>query len=144
MESFSAQAAEYRVQLCNEVPAEIPALFVDRGKINRVLTNLVDNALKFSPSGSRIVATARVYEGEKVLIQVLDHGPGIPEEYRERIFERFSQIPGIHARRRGTGLGLTFCRLAVEAHGGRIWVESGPSGGSAFNLTLPCNELNDK
>jgi NtrC-family two-component system sensor histidine kinase KinB len=66
---------------------------------------------------------------------VLDMGPGIPLKYRETIFERFAQLGG---RRRGTGLGLAFCRLAVQAHGGRIWVEDNPRGqGSAFSFTLP-------
>jgi signal transduction histidine kinase len=110
---------------------------VDLGKITRVFSNLVDNALKFSPSGSKVIIRAGVHGKEDVLVQVIDQGPGVPDEYREQIFERFTQIPGVQGRRRGTGLGLTFCRLAVEAHGGQIWVESNPEGGSIFNLVLP-------
>jgi signal transduction histidine kinase len=72
-----------------------------------------------------------------ITVQVLDTGPGIPEDFREKIFDRFSQVPGQSGRRRGSGLGLTFCKLAVEAHGGRIWVEPRPGGGSIFTLTLP-------
>jgi signal transduction histidine kinase len=135
--SFELQSKEYGVVLCNDVPADLPDLYVDQGKITRVISNLVDNALKFSPTGSQINVAGSMVEKGEVLVKVVDNGPGIPEEYREKIYERFGQIPGVQARRRGTGLGLTFCRLAVEAHGGRIWVESNPTGGSIFILTLP-------
>jgi signal transduction histidine kinase len=137
--SFELQSKEYGVALCNNVPADLPDLYIDQGKISRVLSNLVDNALKFSPSGSQVNIDGSVAGKGEVLIKVVDNGPGITEEYREKIFERFGQIPGVQARRRGTGLGLTFCRLAIEAHGGHIWVESNPAGGSIFNLTLPSN-----
>lgn len=138
-QSFELQSKEYGVVLSNNVPADLPDLYIDQGKISRVLSNLVDNALKFSPSGSQVSVDGSVVGKGEVLIKVVDHGPGISEEYREKIFERFGQIPGVQARRRGTGLGLTFCRLAIEAHGGHIWVESNPAGGSIFNLTLPSN-----
>jgi NtrC-family two-component system sensor histidine kinase KinB len=70
-------------------------------------------------------------------VRIRDTGPGIPEEYRQKIFERFTQVPGRAGRRRGSGLGLTFCRLVMEAHGGSIWAEAGTNGGSVFVLTLP-------
>jgi signal transduction histidine kinase len=76
-----------------------------------------------------------------IRVEVRDTGPGIPDEYKERLFDRFTQVDGQHGRRRGTGLGLTFCRLAVEAHGGRIWVENNPQGGAIFAFTLPVIEL---
>jgi signal transduction histidine kinase len=66
----------------------------------------------------------------------MDQGPGIPETYRERLFERFVQIGGQAGARRGVGLGLTFCRLVVEAHGGHIWIDDNPEGGSIFAFTL--------
>ena len=69
--------------------------------------------------------------------QVADTGPGIPEQYHDKVFERFVQVPGLPSRKRGSGLGLTYCRLAVEAHGGEIWVEDQPGGGSNFLFTLP-------
>ena len=78
-----------------------------------------------------------------ISIAVADSGPGIPEEYREKIFERFAQIPGRRSRRRGSGLGLAFCQLAVEAHGGRIWVDSPPENGSIFSFMLPIKTLDD-
>lgn len=134
---FTTTANEFGVILRNDVPLELPTVRADQGKITRVLTNLMDNALKFTPAGGQILVTAEVLTGDEIKIQVLDSGPGVPEEYRDKIFERFTQVPGLPGRRRGSGLGLTFCRLAVEAHGGRIWVEPRDSGGSVFAFTLP-------
>jgi signal transduction histidine kinase len=79
-------------------------------------------------------------EDGMVAVQVSDTGPGIPAEYREKIFERFSQIPGLAGRRRGSGLGLTFCRLALDAQGGKIWAAARPGGGSVFTFTLPVEQ----
>jgi signal transduction histidine kinase len=105
----------------------------------RVAGNLIDNAMKFSPSGGQVVISACVNECGMAQVQISDNGPGIPEEYREKVFERFTQVPGQRSRRRGSGLGLTFCRMAIEAHGGRIWVENqqAPLTGSIFIFTLP-------
>jgi signal transduction histidine kinase len=83
---------------------------------------------------------AGLHGKELVAVRVTDTGPGIPEGYREKVFERFTQVPGLRGRRRGSGLGLTYCRLAVEAHGGKIWFEPGPGGGSRFVFTLPVAE----
>jgi len=101
-----------------------------------VLTNLLDNALKFTPSGGQVILSAIRQEDNLITLRVSDTGPGIPDEYREKIFERFTQVPGLVGRRRGSGLGLTFCRLAMEAQGGKIWVEPRPGGGSVFAITL--------
>ena len=77
-----------------------------------------------------------------ISVSVTDTGPGIPEEYREKIFEKFSQVEEQEDRQgRGSGLGLTFCKLAVEAHGGRIWVEGEVDQGSTFTFTLPVAEI---
>jgi signal transduction histidine kinase len=72
-----------------------------------------------------------------IRVAVVDSGPGIPDDFKDRIFDRFTQIPGQKGRRRSAGLGLAFCRIAVEAHGGQIWVEDNPEGGSVFAFTLP-------
>jgi signal transduction histidine kinase len=114
----------------------VPPVTLDREKIARVLSNLIDNALKFTPTGGQIKMRL-MQDEQQVDIQILDTGPGIPMEYRERIFDRYGQIPGISGRRRGTGLGLAFCKLAVDAHHGRIWVEDNPAGGSIFRIQLP-------
>lgn len=131
------QANEAEVILRYDIPEGFPALRADQGKIARVLTNLLDNALKFTPSGGQVCVSAEIYPRDMAAIRVSDSGPGIPDEFREKIFDRFTQVPGQRGRRRGSGLGLTFCRLAVEAHGGRIWVEPRPGGGSIFSFTLP-------
>ncbi|MFL7794589.1 MAG: ATP-binding protein [Anaerolineae bacterium] len=116
---------------------ELPAVSADRDVLQRVLTNLLDNALKFTPAGGRVWVEAHP-EAKAVRVDVVDTGPGIPAGERERIFEKFTQVRGQTGSRRGSGLGLTFCRMAVEAHGGRIWIEDGPGGkGSRFVFTVP-------
>jgi signal transduction histidine kinase/transcriptional regulator with GAF, ATPase, and Fis domain len=134
---FRSQANDFGVFVTNEIPPRLPLVCADASKLSRVLTNLLDNALKFTPSGGRIVFTACLLTPEMLQVSLSDSGPGIPPEFREKIFERFSQVPGLRGRRRGSGLGLTFCKLAVDAHGGRIWVEPRPEGGSIFSFTLP-------
>ncbi|MFA5284924.1 MAG: ATP-binding protein [Smithellaceae bacterium] len=118
-----------------------PGLMVraDRDVLWRVMTNLLDNALKFAPPASTIEITAQAMDNRTVRIRVMDAGPGVPPEERERIFEKFTRIRDAeHRNYGGTGLGLTFCRMAVEAHGGSIHVGAGPSGGgSCFSIQLP-------
>jgi two-component system, NtrC family, sensor histidine kinase KinB len=134
---FNIQASDYGITLHNNLPENLTAVFIDSGKIQRVFHNLIDNALKFTPERGRVCLEASEVDNQAILIRVVDNGPGIPEEYREKIFERFSQVPGKTARRRGSGLGLAYCRLAVEAHGGKIWVEPNHPHGSIFCFTLP-------
>jgi signal transduction histidine kinase len=113
---------------------------IDRYKIDRVVTNLLDNALKYTPESGLVRITAYSQENF-VCVNVTDNGPGIPPDQRERIFERFAQVEGERRSRRGFGLGLAYCRLAVERHGGRIWVEEGEDGaGSQFIFTLPVSK----
>lgn len=115
--------------------ARVTAKF-DREKIQRVLANLIDNALKFTPVGG-IIELGFSQANQEVTFWVSDTGPGIPPEFREKIFERYIQIPGKTGRRRGTGLGLAFAKLAVEAHGGKLWVDHNDNGGSVFKFSLP-------
>jgi signal transduction histidine kinase len=118
-------------------PPNLPDVLADPDQIRRVLTNLVDNAIKYSPKGGPLIVTA-VPKSDVVEVSVLDAGPGVPPNARERIFDRFAQMEAGGIRPRGFGLGLSYCKLAVEAHDGRIWVESGPNGvGSRFAFTLP-------
>jgi signal transduction histidine kinase len=107
----------------------------DVGLIRRVLQNLLSNALKYTPAGGDVRIVVTPSHGE-VRVAVTDTGPGIAPEYHQRIFEKFGQVED-RKNRLGTGLGLTFCKLAVEAHGGRIGVESEVGKGSTFWLTLP-------
>ena len=118
---------------------DLPDVLIDVEKIDRVLANLLDNAIKYSPDDEVITLAAEVDDDQQhLVVSVTDRGQGIPPEERERVFERFAQVAGLKPVRRGFGLGLTFCRLAVEAHGGHIWIEAGPDGrGSRFMFTLP-------
>jgi signal transduction histidine kinase len=126
-----------RVTLEAHLPPELPGVSADRDVLLRVLINLVDNALKFTHAEGRVWVEVHP-EAEAVQVDVVDTGPGIPVGERERIFEKFTQVRTQVQTRRGSGLGLAFCRMAVEAHGGRIWVEDGPGGkGSRFAFTIP-------
>lgn len=140
---FLPQSKEYGLILRNDIPPGLPYLYADPAKITRVIANLIDNALKFAPSGSQIVISGRVEDKNCLVVSISDQGPGIPAEYRQKVFERFSQVPGVRGRRRGTGLGLTFCKLAIEAHGGSIWVEPNTPQGSRFNFSLPLPEAGE-
>lgn len=124
------------VALQTSADDDLPVVQGDADHLRRVLINLADNALKFSEEDGVVRLAARP-DGDFVRFAVSDDGPGIPADYRERIFERYVQIPGRPARRRGTGLGLTYCKLVVEMHGGKIWVDDAPEGGSTFIFTLP-------
>ncbi|MCS6871612.1 MAG: GAF domain-containing protein, partial [Anaerolineae bacterium] len=133
----AAQAAE--IQLLNRISPNLPNVHADRELIRRVLYNLLDNAVRHTPNGGQIRLNASLNVAERMLtVGVTDTGKGVPPEMRTHIFEKFVQISKSAVRgHRGSGLGLTFCRLAIEAHGGKIWVESGAEGGAAFFFTLP-------
>ena len=123
-----------------EVEPGLPCLWVDAYVIDRVMHNLADNALKYTPNGGRVCLWARREpEGgdARLLMGVTDSGPGIPAGVRSRIFEKFQQFDPVGGRHKGAGLGLFFCKLAVEAQGGEIWVESQVGQGSTFMVRLP-------
>lgn len=134
---FPSLASEYRVSIEADISIDLPLVCMDKNKIHRVLNNLIDNALKHTPENGQVSISAGKMDDDTLEIRVSDTGPGIPTEYQQKIFERFIQVPGLPSRKRGSGLGLTYCRLAVEAHGGKIWVEDRPGGGSVFIFTLP-------
>jgi signal transduction histidine kinase len=127
------------IALEEEFPAGLPEAWVDRGLIDRVVANLLSNAIKHTPEGGTITVGARRNAAENTLeLYVRDTGEGIAEAYHLVIFEKFCQADakkfGLKTDR---GLGLTFCKMAVEAHGGRIWVTSTPGQGSTFTVSLP-------
>lgn len=127
-------------QLRREIGDDVPVVWLDRGLMERVLTNLVMNAIKYTPPNGEIVVSAVVaHAGHAVELRVRDTGAGIPPEALDHIFERFYQARA-DDRRKGTGLGLYFCRLAVEAHGGSIAVQSAVGQGSIFTVLLPLTE----
>lgn len=129
-------ADEMEVELQTIQEANLPVLEIDAEKIERVLYNLLDNAIKFTPGGGVVTVYLSQIQ-HAVMVRVKDSGPGIPDIYKSRLFNRFHQIEGAMARRRGTGLGLTYCKLTIEAHRGQIWIEDNPSGGAIFTFTLP-------
>ncbi len=116
------------------MPAAPVKVSVDQNLIERVMNNLLANALKFTPEEGEIVVTLSL-ANEDVVIFVDDNGPGVPDSEREHIFEKFGQIE--RAERRGSGLGLTFCKMAVEAHGGTVTILDSPLGGARFVVRLP-------
>jgi two-component system sensor histidine kinase KdpD len=131
---LAARASPRRLS-CTLPEAELPAA-VDARRIEQVLRNLLDNALKYTPPGTPISVRASA-EGDTLRIAVSDEGPGIPPAEREHIFERFYRVVDPEAPPvAGLGLGLAICRGIVEAHGGRLWVEEEPGGGSTFVFTL--------
>jgi len=118
------------------VPEGLPEVSCDADMIQRVLINLIGNAVKHTPAGTTIVVGARQVNEKEVLFWVQDNGPGIPREKQEHIFDKYARATtGVH----GLGLGLAFCRMAVEAHGGKIGVESDDGKGAKFYFTLPIN-----
>lgn len=128
----TAEAKGHTLTIEKEV--EIPNLDIDVDMIRRVIINLVENAVKYTPSGGKI---SIVFEdlGDKVQVGVNDTGSGIDPKDQPRIFDKFARVER-KGRSKGLGLGLAFCRLAIEAHGGEIWVESEPDQGSTFFFTL--------
>lgn len=131
-----------KIEVILDIPADLPIAYADEAKISRTIANLMDNAIKFMPNGGKLyisVVSQTAVTVPHLLISITDTGPGIPEKARAHIFDRFSQVDSEN-RRSGFGLGLAFCRLAVEAHAGRIWAEDGFDGvGTRFNFTLPIN-----
>lgn len=130
-------AQELEVEIKVDIEGHLPLLDVDADKTERIILNLLDNALKYSPAERQVLVRARRYDENSVRLEIIDQGQGIPDEYKQRIFDRYVQVAGRPVVRRGVGLGLAFCRLATEAQGGRIWIEDNPEGGSSFCVTLP-------
>lgn len=120
-----------------DFPPRFPAVYADPEKLADILTNLVDNAIKFSPDGGTIRVKGEV-SGDEVLVTVADDGIGISPRDRELVFDRFYRADNpLTKATRGIGLGLHICKVTVEAHGGRMWVKSIPGRGSQFTFTLP-------
>lgn len=120
-----------------DLPEELPRVWADPRRIRQVLNNLLENAVKYSPAGGEISVRCEV-DSENVIVSISDHGVGIPQAMRERVFEPFFQVDGSSTRQiGGSGLGLAIVKGIVEAHHGAIWVEPGATEGSVFRFTLP-------
>lgn len=135
VEAVTHTSQNKRQKIHHKFPEEKLLLFVDADMIRRVLVNLLENAVKFTPNAGEIEVGAMV-AGSEVQLWVRDTGPGIPSSEHTRIFEKFARLT-VKEAPKGLGLGLTYCRLAVEGHGGKIWVESETGEGSRFIFTLP-------
>ena len=137
LDAFSPQIAHKQLQVTCSYPEALPPAYADAELLTRVLQNLLDNSIKFSPRGGQIeISAAPAPPGGKathLLVRITDHGPGIPPGQQLRIFEKYvtAENPA-----RGSGLGLPFCKLVLTAHGERIWVESAPGQGAGFVFTL--------
>ena len=133
---FQARADTRRVQLLNETP-EL-RVRADPDRLEQVLANLVDNAIKYGRAEGCVRVSARAVPGELVEVDVADDGPGIPTESLERVFERFYRVDKARSREQGgTGLGLSIVKHIVQSHGGRTWAQSQPGQGATFCFTLP-------
>jgi NtrC-family two-component system sensor histidine kinase KinB len=135
LDAFRVRAEEKEIQLGREVAADAPPVYADPDQIGRVLANLVSNALHFTDAGGKIVIAADAV-GDFVQFSVADNGRGISLEDQARLFDRFVRLER-GREEGGTGLGLAISREIVRAHGGEIWVDSGPGPGSVFSFTLP-------
>ena len=133
-EIFRAQAAVASVLIDSEVDESLPPVYADRHRVMQVLSNLIGNSMKFTPPGGRIEVRATLGKDE-VIFSICDTGPGIAKEHLRDIFSPYWQAK--RAERLGAGLGLPIAKGIVEAHGGRIWVESEPDQGTDFYFTLP-------
>jgi NtrC-family two-component system sensor histidine kinase KinB len=135
VQSFKIQAEQKGVAFSFSFPEGLPKVKADANKVSWVLTNLVANALHFTPRGGNIQLSAERF-GPFIQISVQDDGPGIPYEYQSKIFDKFVQVKSDQVLG-GSGLGLAICKEIVRAHGGTIWVDSAPGAGSTFHFTLP-------
>ncbi len=128
-------AADKEIDLKSNIPSSLPPAWADERLIERVLQNLIGNAIKFTPPGGEVCVTITQEEAEqpRLLVTVCDNGPGIPPELEERLFQKF--VTGEH-KGRGSGLGLAFCKMVIEAHGERIWIKDTSENGTTFAFTL--------
>lgn len=141
LETVRPKAEQKRLMISTSPAADLPPVRGDRRRIREVLQNLLDNAVQYTPEGGRIDLEARLEDGSsasRIVVSVADTGIGIPEAEQARIFERFYRADSARTREEGgTGLGLAIAKHLVEAHGGRIWVESEIGRGSRFHFSLP-------
>jgi signal transduction histidine kinase len=140
LQSLQATAAEKDIKLLRDDVSWAPPVYADPDRVRQIMTNLVENALKFTPAGGTIVLRASVPNpgSSFVCISVADTGIGISEEGAQRIFDRlYQELNSIETSRKGLGIGLYLCKELVARHGGQIWVESKLGVGSTFTFTLP-------
>jgi signal transduction histidine kinase len=136
---FRPEAQEKNVKLELRIPEDLPRLWADPDKLSEILMNLISNAFKFTPSGGQVTVSG-TKDGDFVHVSVKDTGVGIPKESLNSVFNKFEQVKpteGLVRKTKGTGLGLTIVKGFVEAHGGRVWIESETDKGTTVHFTLP-------
>jgi signal transduction histidine kinase len=137
---FEPLAQQMELKLIIDIPNSLPKIFVDGNKIKHIITNLISNAMKFTPKGGTIAVMAETKNDQFVLARVKDSGIGIPKDKLTKVFNKFEQVKeaqNTEKKIKGTGLGLTIAKNIVELHGGTIWIESEEGKGSSFIFTLP-------
>jgi signal transduction histidine kinase len=115
---------------------DLPKVLMDKDRLSQVLINLLTNATRYSPEGTTITIRVRPYSESEVHVSVTDQGIGIPAQDRDRVFEKFSMLPKPSWTKKGTGLGLFITKGIIEAHGGKLWIDSEVGKGTTFNFTL--------
>ncbi len=123
-----------------DMPSDLPVVQISYAQIDHVLTNLLENAAQYTPSGTVVTVRARA-SVSAITVEVLDQGPGIADAMRDRIFEKFVRAAGPERHAEGSGLGLAICKGLIEAHGGQIWVTNRVEGGACFAFTLPLTPI---
>jgi two-component system NtrC family sensor kinase len=137
MTSFIPQASEKSIQLVGQLDKELPLVMANMTRLRQVMSNLIGNAIKYTPDGGQVTVKA-FRQDDEVRVQVIDSGIGIPAADQPHIFEKFYRVRGDHvANIKGTGLGLALVKSIVEKHNGHIWLESVFGEGSTFTVALP-------
>ncbi|MBD2259628.1 histidine kinase [Pseudanabaena sp. FACHB-2040] len=136
VDSFQRRFADKQQQVVTDIPQDLPTVYADSVQVRRVVVNLLDNAVKYTPEGGRIEVLALHRTTQKVQITINDTGPGIPPENQDKIFEERYRLQR-DENKEGYGLGLALCQRIIRAHYGQIWVDSKPESGSCFYFTLP-------
>ena len=140
LEGLSEQFQAKSQRIETDVPSDLPQVLADEQQVRQVLTNLLDNAIKYTPIGGKIQISALHRTAQKVQVTICDNGLGIPEENRDRIFEDRYRLERDESKD-GYGIGLSLCQRIVRAHYGQIWVDSTTNEGSCFHFTLPVFQL---
>jgi two-component system, OmpR family, clock-associated histidine kinase SasA len=136
MDNLEANVSARSQHIDTDIPTDLPTVYGDPEQIKQVITNLLDNAIKYTPEEGSITLSILHRTTQKIQVSICDNGPGIPEEKRTRIFEDRYRLER-DEKRQGYGIGLSLCQRIVRAHYGQIWVDSVPKQGSCFHFTLP-------
>jgi signal transduction histidine kinase len=141
IEAASLEAEKRKIQLISDIPDNLPEIYADEERMLQVFDNLLNNAIKFSPSGGPVnISISDI--GHSLQVDVTDQGIGIPLDQHSKIWRRFYQVDGSATRRyNGLGLGLTIVKTVIERHGGKVSLNSEPGKGSTFTFTIPKIEM---